>query len=310
MEPQRIAAEKPDHPKEPTEGMDTTKSSSKLKISQIPRFTPVMDIPLLSAALLQATLAAELSKNALELFQASTQATWSPESLPVDLRTLASDSLKNLDENEPCVAEPQTQIKRVRLIPTEKGQNEMDVGDQQPLILLNEMEGPLDFSSYSTELQCPYSGCKKTFRYNHALINHYRIHTGEKPYACDFPGCKQAFARHSNLLTHRMVHLNRAMRKTFACTVPGCEKNFLKKTNLDDHMNLHLNKRPYTCDYPNCGRSFRCRSNLSGHKRVHGREATKKAANRHSPLEQKIDTILAEAKVDATTPKADGGKVN
>ncbi|KAM7534607.1 hypothetical protein Aperf_G00000114258 [Anoplocephala perfoliata] len=288
-----------------TEGMDNAKLSSKLEISQNSPITPVIDVPLLTAALLQAALAAELSENALKLFQTSTQTMRSPESLPIDLRTLAPDSSKNSDEKESNVAGPQAaQINRVGLIPTERGQNENHIVNQQPLNMFTEMEGPLDFSTCSRELPCPHFGCNRTFRYNHALINHYRIHTGERPYVCDFPGCKQAFARHSNLLTHRMVHLNRAMRKTFACTVPGCEKNFLKKTNLDDHMNLHLNRRPYTCDYPNCGKSFRCRSNLSGHRRVHFRELTKKTANRHSPLKQKIETTFAEANINTSNQNA------
>ncbi|KAL5102905.1 hypothetical protein TcWFU_001797 [Taenia crassiceps] len=272
---------------------------------------PTVNLSLLATALLQSALAAALSKSAVEFLHMATQ-TSSPVDAPLDLRTVnppgTPKGLRNSEAADSNTAEPLPLIKRPKLT----GENEQKTSEttQHPFILINpyflpvmpaqEAETPLDFSN-PMEHPCTYPGCNKAFRYNHALINHYRIHTGEKPYSCDYPGCKQAFARQSNLLTHRMVHLNRAMRKTFACTVPGCEKNFLKKTNLDDHMNLHLNKRPYSCDYPNCGKSFRCRSNLSGHKRVHAREAEREKTNRPSPLERKIDTILAKARASVVS---------
>ncbi|VDD75891.1 unnamed protein product [Mesocestoides corti] len=299
-----------------------------------------INLPFLAAALLQSAVATALSKTAADFLRMATEALPAIE-LPLDLRTgppnkkprLAGggDEVTKEEVGEPL--EPLALIKKPKLAngtngaldlthwpaePNRRGPEffsnlpsslqftyTLGYGNQlfpriSPTTPPSEDEGPLDFSAPS-EHPCTYPGCNKVFRYNHALINHYRIHTGEKPYICDHPGCQQAFARQSNLLTHRMVHLDRGMRKTFACTVPGCQKNFLKKTNLDDHMNLHLNKRPYACDFPDCGKSFRCRSNLSGHKRVHAREAAKDLANRPSPLERKIDTILARARASVAS---------
>ncbi|VDM17496.1 unnamed protein product [Hydatigera taeniaeformis] len=320
MEPQTTRVKPTETPDQSVqiEGINSSVPPASLEtiLRRIPM--PTVNLPLLATALLQSALAAALSKSALDFLNIATQ-TVPPVEVPLDLRTMNQPNTpkgqKIPETDEPETAEPLPLLKRQKLM-TENEQKPSE-NVQHPFILINpyflpvvsvpESEGPLDFSN-PTEHHCTYPGCNKTFRYNHALINHYRIHTGEKPYSCDYPGCKQAFARQSNLLTHRMIHLNRAMRKTFACTVPGCEKNFLKKTNLDDHMNLHLNKRPYSCDYPNCGKSFRCRSNLSGHKRVHAREAEKEKANRPSPLERKIDTILAKARASVANQSVAEGE--
>ena len=285
-----------------TEGrLNSTPTSTSEEPTVFPCLTlPIVNVPLLATALIQSALSAALSKSALEFLRMATQ-TSSFADVPTDLRTLhppvTQEVAQTLSENSN--SEPLPLIKRLNST-AQNVQQAPKFPQNSCLPPMPESEGPLDFSA-PTEHSCTYPGCTKTFRYNHALINHYRIHTGEKPYACDYPGCKQAFARQSNLLTHRMVHLNRAMRRTFACTVPGCEKNFLKKTNLDDHMNLHLNKRPYICDFPSCGKSFRCRSNLSGHKRVHTRGIEKEIINRPSPLERKIDNILAKARASVAT---------
>ncbi|VDN16862.1 unnamed protein product [Dibothriocephalus latus] len=138
-------------------------------------------------------------------------------------------------------------------------------------------------------------GCEKKFRSHNSLVNHYRTHTGERPFVCDFPGCWQAFARQSNLITHRLVHLDREMRRKFICPVGGCGRNFLKKTNLEDHLNLHLGRRPYKCEHPGCAKAFRCRSNLSGHRRVHLRAKETGASTQSSALEKRIEMILARA---------------
>lgn len=276
-------------------------------------------LPLLAAALLQSAIAGAMASMSANLLQMALQPVPSVAT-PLDLspKRKASPDVGGSDE-------PLALIKRPRLAEL----TETVTGpDSYPRAYTAEIpsttrciespqesEMPLDFS-VPTEHVCNYPGCNKGFRYNHALVNHFRVHTGERPFFCDFPGCQQAFARQSNLLTHRMIHLDRGMRRTFSCPVPGCQKNFLKKTNLDDHMNLHLNKRPYGCEYPGCGKSFRCRSNLSGHKRVHARDAattstttTAKTAavaptavapmatyQLESPLERKIDTILARAR--------------
>ncbi|KHJ41258.1 zinc finger, C2H2 type [Trichuris suis] len=51
---------------------------------------------------------------------------------------------------------------------------------------------------------CPRGG--KPFKAKYKLVNHIRVHTGEKPFACPFPSCGKVFARSENLKIHKRTH--------------------------------------------------------------------------------------------------------
>ena len=51
---------------------------------------------------------------------------------------------------------------------------------------------------------CPRSG--RPFKAKYKLVNHIRVHTGEKPFPCPFPNCGKVFARSENLKIHKRTH--------------------------------------------------------------------------------------------------------
>lgn len=56
---------------------------------------------------------------------------------------------------------------------------------------------------------CYWQNCsrgKKSFKAKYKLVNHTRVHTGERPFSCPFPGCGKMFARSENLKIHKRIH--------------------------------------------------------------------------------------------------------
>ena len=56
------------------------------------------------------------------------------------------------------------------------------------------------------------------FKAKYKLVNHMRVHSGEKPFKCDHPNCNKTFARTENLKIHKRTHTG---DKPFKCFEPG-----------------------------------------------------------------------------------------
>ncbi|GBO34751.1 Zinc finger protein 182, partial [Araneus ventricosus] len=77
---------------------------------------------------------------------------------------------------------------------------------------------------------CPE--CGKHFKWKSQLVEHYRTHTGEKPFPCD-----------------------------------KCDKRFSTKNVLAIHLRTHTGEKPYSCDQ--CDKRFATKSDLNRHSLTH-----------------------------------------
>lgn len=77
---------------------------------------------------------------------------------------------------------------------------------------------------------CPREG--KSFKAKYKLVNHIRVHTGEKPFPCPFPGCGKIFARSENLKIHKRTHTGRNPHyRGMACVKQLSEKGDIYRRN-------------------------------------------------------------------------------
>ena len=80
-----------------------------------------------------------------------------------------------------------------------------------------------DNSCYWTN--CPREG--RPFKAKYKLVNHIRVHTGEKPFPCPFHGCGKMFARSENLKIHKRIHTGRRNYPE-NLLILSCKLNFSK----------------------------------------------------------------------------------
>ena len=65
---------------------------------------------------------------------------------------------------------------------------------------------PVVISNRARNFQCTFTGCCKTYLKSSHLKQHFRSHTGEKPYKCNWANCKWEFTRSDELTRHYRKH--------------------------------------------------------------------------------------------------------
>ncbi|XP_012272257.1 zinc finger protein 93 [Orussus abietinus] len=143
-------------------------------------------------------------------------------------------------------------------------------------------------SSNKTVWQCEV--CARVFSKRAALLNHERIHTGDKvriecdicgkklasksslayhkksihsnerPHMCQY--CGESYVSKEARLIHERVHTG---ERPYVCKI--CNMRYRCSSNLSQHMKIHSEVRPHACSY--CNKSFARKSALSVHERIH-----------------------------------------
>ncbi|XP_057381551.1 zinc finger protein ZIC 1-like [Daphnia carinata] len=122
-----------------------------------------------------------------------------------------------------------------------------------------------------TNHACFWQGCCRNgrpFKAKYKLVNHIRVHTGEKPFPCPFPGCGKVFARSENLKIHKRTHTG---EKPFKCEFDGCDRRFANSSDRKKHSHVHTSDKPYNCKVRGCDKSYTHPSSLRKHMKVHGK---------------------------------------
>ena len=105
--------------------------------------------------------------------------------------------------------------------------------------------------------------CDRVFKSKSILVEHVRVHTGERPFACPRPGCGKRFKQSGDLTHHIRTH--DGIRR-YPCPIPGCSKSFAVRIHLEGHLNVHNGVRPFACEL--CDKAFTLKSFLRRHVRI------------------------------------------
>ncbi|XP_061786178.1 zic family member 6 [Nerophis lumbriciformis] len=148
------------------------------------------------------------------------------------------------------------------------------------------------------EYVCQWERCArdcKPFKAKYKLVNHVRVHTGEKPFPCPFHGCEKVFARSENLKIHKRTHTG---EKPFKCEFDGCTRRFANSSDRKKHSHVHSSDKPYVCRAPGCDKSYTHPSSLRKHMKLHCSQGPKSPR----PGEATSEAPVCSSPLGATSP--------
>nr|XP_015105034.1 zinc finger protein 865 [Vicugna pacos] len=128
--------------------------------------------------------------------------------------------------------------------------------------LSGEKVSQMDGGPWAMALRC--GACGKTFRYRSNLLEHQRLHLGERAYRCEH--CGKGFFYLSSVLRHQRAH--EPPRPELRC--PACLKAFKDPGYFRKHLAAHQGGRPFRCS--SCGEGFTNTYGLKKHRLVHKAE--------------------------------------
>lgn len=98
--------------------------------------------------------------------------------------------------------------------------------------------------------------CGKAFSTKNQVIEHMKVHTGEKPHTCST--CGRGFGTLVNLKRHMRTHTG---EKPFKCHI--CGRGFTVSSMVYVHMKTHTGEKPWKCF--DCGQGFSEKRSLLRH---------------------------------------------